>query len=125
MTDISNLSADPSSAAPIDNSNLPSTRALLTNIITHLSTFHPPTDFTTTTSSSGSPRPLASLSIITKPPLLPLPSLPPHCLLPALDLIDRGLVERWIPAVDNDIGAEEVEEDNDIGAEEVEEDNEG
>ena len=77
---------------------LPSTRVLLTRIFNHLSTFPPsptPTESHNHNYDHEPDRPL--LPPTTKPLLLALHSLLPHCLLPALDLLDRGLVERWIP----------------------------
>lgn len=81
---------------------LPSTRVLLTRIFNHLSTFPPsPTTSATTTSTEphvhGHEPQHPLLPPTAKPLLLTLHSLLPHCLLPALDLLDRGLVERWIP----------------------------
>jgi len=86
---------------------LPSTRALLTHILNHLSTFpqDPITNATTnpaTTSTESHDEPNHPLlPPTTKSHLLALHSLLPHCLLPALDLLDRGLVERWIPLDSN------------------------
>ncbi|RPB23137.1 hypothetical protein L211DRAFT_299242 [Terfezia boudieri ATCC MYA-4762] len=96
----------------MSNESLPSTRVLLTRIFNNLSTFPPsPPNPTTSTATAIPPatspesynnnhdhvadRPL--LPPAAKPLLLTLHSLLPHCLLPALDLFDCGLIERWIP----------------------------
>ena len=85
-----------------------STRTLLTNLILTLSTFHPlpppPQNPTSTLISSTASTPTTTTPLITNtlPPtvklyMLTLYALLPRDLLPALDLLDRGLVERYIP----------------------------
>ncbi|KAF8426626.1 hypothetical protein EV426DRAFT_442003 [Tirmania nivea] len=94
----------------MSNETLPDTRALLTRIFNHLSTFPPSLQDPTTSATTTIPQTTSTKSLnhdhepdrpllhpATKPLLLTLHSLLPHCLLPALDLLDRGLVERWIP----------------------------
>lgn len=77
---------------------LSSTRDLLTHILNHLATVAPPSTTTTSPTSTDINELPSTLPPTTKPLLLTLHSLLPHCLLPALDILDRGLVERWIPA---------------------------
>lgn len=70
--------------------DIPSTRALLTSLITTLAT--------STHHSRGSPNPLSDASENTKSTLLTLHTLFPTDVLPALDLLDRGLVTRFVLA---------------------------
>ncbi|GAB7327002.1 hypothetical protein MBLNU13_g10947t1 [Cladosporium sp. NU13] len=83
------------------NLHLPSTRALLTSLITTLatSTYH----------SSGSSNPLSDASENTKSALLTLHTLFPTDLLPALDLLDRGLVTRLVLASASDAEQQAVD----------------
>lgn len=70
--------------------HIPSTRALLTSLITTLAT--------STQHSRGSSNPLSDASENTKSTLLTLHTFFPTDLLPALDLLDRGLVTRFVLA---------------------------
>jgi hypothetical protein len=75
--------------------SLPSTRALLTSLITTLatSTQQPSVDQTEPSATSN---PLSHANPNTKSILLTLHTLFPNDLLPALDLLDHGLVTRFI-----------------------------
>lgn len=73
-----------------DPNALPSTRRLLTALITTLAT--------STQHEDGSSNPLSDASPNTKSALLTLHTLFPNDLLPALDLLDRGLVTRFVLA---------------------------
>lgn len=73
---------------------IPSTRALLTSLITTLAT--------STSHSQGSSNPLSDASQNIKSTLLTLHTLFPTDLLPALDLLDRGLVTRFVLAPASD-----------------------
>ncbi|KAF8477290.1 hypothetical protein BDZ91DRAFT_843975 [Kalaharituber pfeilii] len=93
----------PNPTTPTSPPTLPTTRALLTHLLTRLSSLSPvpppPPDPT-----NPNPAPYTNHSTLppqSKPILLTLHSLLHHSLLPALDLLDRGLVERWIPDNDN------------------------
>ncbi|KAF7558614.1 hypothetical protein G7046_g5537 [Stylonectria norvegica] len=70
--------------------NLPSHRQLLTSLISSLSSLPPPTSPTSAAASTTSP--LQSISSSQRHLLLTLHVLFPNLLLPALDLLDRGLV---------------------------------
>ena len=75
---------------------IPSTRALLTSLITTLATS------TQNSQGQGSSNPLSDASENTKSTLLTLHTLFPTDLLPALDLLDRGLVTRFVLASASD-----------------------
>ena len=75
---------------------IPSTRALLTSLITTLATS------TQNSQGQGSSNPLSDASENTKFTLLTLHTLFPTDLLPALDVLDRGLVTRFVLASASD-----------------------
>ncbi|KAI5800252.1 hypothetical protein DFH27DRAFT_74611 [Peziza echinospora] len=82
---------------------LQTSRTLLTTLLHRLSTIPiptppPPQPHPHPQDSPHLHPPPPPLPDSTKPLLLTLHSLLPHCLLPALDLLDRGLVERWTPS---------------------------
>jgi hypothetical protein len=77
-----------------DTLQIPSTRALLTSLIATLAT--------STSHAHGSSNPLSDASENTKATLLTLHTLFPTDLLPALDLLDRGLVTRFVLASASD-----------------------
>jgi len=79
---------------------IPSTRALLTSLITTLAT--------STQHSHGSSNPLSDASENTKSALLALHTLFPTDLLPALDLLDRGLVTRFILASESNTEQQDI-----------------
>jgi len=76
---------------------LPSTRHLLTSLITAIAS-------STRQKESNTPNPLSSTTTSqnTKSAFLTLHSLFPHDFLPALDLLDRGLVTRFVLAEDSE-----------------------
>jgi hypothetical protein len=76
-----------------------STRQLLTALITTIAT--------STHNERGNANPLSDASPNTKSALLTLHTLFPNDLLPALDLLDRGLVTRFVLAPDSSIGTAE------------------
>lgn len=82
-----------------DSNTLPSTRQLLTALISTIAT--------ATQDERGNANPLFNASPNTKSALLTLHTLFPNDLLPALDLLDRGLVTRFILASDNDSTSEQ------------------
>jgi hypothetical protein len=80
---------------------LPSTRELLTALISTIAT--------STQHEQGSANPLSDASPNTKSALLTLHTLFPNDLLPALDLLDRGLVTRFVLAPDSNNPPEQTE----------------
>lgn len=80
---------------------IPSTRALLTSLITTLATS------THHSQGQASSNPLSDASENTKSTLLTLHTLFPTDLLPALDLLDRGLVTRFVLTSASDNNAEQ------------------
>lgn len=73
-----------------DPNTLPSTRQLLTALISTIAT--------ATKDEQGTANPLSNASPNTKSALLTLHTIFPNDLLPALDLLDRGLVTRFVLA---------------------------
>jgi hypothetical protein len=84
-----------------DPTNLPSTRELLTALISTIAT--------STQHEQGNANPLSDASPNTKSALLTLHTLFPNDLLPALDLLDRGLVTRFVLASDSNKPPEQAE----------------
>jgi hypothetical protein len=84
-----------------DSVSLPSTRELLTALISTIAT--------STQHEQGSANPLSDASPNTKSALLTLHTLFPNDLLPALDLLDRGLVTRFVLASDSATSPEQTE----------------
>lgn len=84
-----------------DPDGLLSTRQLLTALISTIAT--------ATQDERGNANPLSDASPNTKSALLTLHTLFPNDLLPALDLLDRGLVTRFVLASDNNDTSEQAE----------------
>jgi hypothetical protein len=84
-----------------DSASLPSTRDLLTALISTIAT--------STQHEQGSANPLSDASPNTKSALLTLHTLFPNDLLPALELLDRGLVTRFVLASDSNKSPEQTE----------------
>jgi hypothetical protein len=84
-----------------DPTDLPSTRDLLTGLISTIAT--------STQHEQGSANPLSNACPNTKSALLTLHTLFPNDLLPALDLLDRGLVTRFVLASDSNKPPEQAE----------------
>jgi hypothetical protein len=84
-----------------DRTDFPSARDLLTGLISTIAT--------STQHEQGSANPLSDASPNTKSALLTLHTLFPNDLLPALDLLDRGLVTRFVLASDSATSPEQAE----------------